>query len=368
MKIVHQLGDALQRRKRLSPAHRRRLPPTASDSRTEASDTAPAAPIVLPPTALPPATLQEALRCLPPDRSALVLGPPGVGKSSIVEALARSLRLRFTAIQAPQMLPEDLLGVMRIDGGFARWSPPYEIVGPRGPVCLLVDELAGASPETQRSLHELILSHRIGAHRLPAGSRVVAAGNNTDDLAWARRLSSALVNRVLVLNLRVEPSDWLRWAARHRVIREVRNFVRLRPAALLRRPDPDRPGPFSSPRSWTSFSRDLEAARRASCESLLVAAFAEGNLSPADAREFVACLPEGLADALAPGAYLTAPLPAGRAMRALVVDGVRSALGSATLPRRSAAALFDGLAPGGAGSAGGRPRRGVGRIRRHRRA
>src|SRR5829696_4189065 len=103
----------------------------------------------------------------------------------------------------------------------------------------------------------LLLSRRIGEHTLPPGTWVVAAGNRAEDKALVRTISSALINRVLILNVRIDVQEWLGWARNHGVRNDVVWFIERYPDALLR-PVPDRALPFSTPRAWASLSRALE--------------------------------------------------------------------------------------------------------------
>jgi len=59
----------------------------------------------------------------------------------------------------------------------------------------------------------LIHERRIGEYTLPDGSVIVAAGNRAEDNALVRPMSSALVNRLVHVHLRVSTGDWLEWAA-----------------------------------------------------------------------------------------------------------------------------------------------------------
>src|SRR6476620_9188054 len=107
-------------------------------------------------------------------------------------------------------------------------------------------------------------------------------------------MSSALVNRVFVLPVRVDLDEWLTWAGANGVRPEVRSFVRYVPQAL-QRPAPSDPVPFSTPRAWAMLSRDLglaEAAGRLSGEERRALAF--GRVSAHDAALFCAVCEDGL--------------------------------------------------------------------------
>ena len=71
------------------------------------------------------------------------------------------------------------------------------------------------APRTiQKAFYSLLLERRLGEHHLPPGTWVVAAGNRAEDRALVRSISSALVNRVVILNVRVDNKEWLLWPRR----------------------------------------------------------------------------------------------------------------------------------------------------------
>ena len=80
-----------------------------------------------------------------------------------------------------------------------------------------------ARPDVQKSFYSLLLERRLGEHALPAGTWVVAAGNRMQDRALVRSMSSALVNRVTILHVRVDVDEWQAWAQRHGVRADVRS-------------------------------------------------------------------------------------------------------------------------------------------------
>ena len=81
--------------------------------------------------------------------------------------------------------------------------------------------------------------------------QALAAGNRAEDRALVRTVSSALVNRVFVIELRVDAKEWLIWARGERVRPEILAFIIYMPTALAR-PVPREPVPFSTPRAWAS--------------------------------------------------------------------------------------------------------------------
>ncbi len=99
-----------------------------------------------------PAAVDRLICCLLARGHALIEDVPGVGKTVLASAIARSVDCPFTRIQlTPDMLPADILGVTIYD----RESGRFEFK--RGPIftsILLADEINRATPRTQTALLE----------------------------------------------------------------------------------------------------------------------------------------------------------------------------------------------------------------------
>lgn len=104
---------------------------------------------------------------------------PGVGKTLIAKALARSLDGRFTRLQfTPDLLPSDITGssVYNSSSGQFTFNP-----GPIFANVVLADEVNRAPPRTQSALLEAMGEGQVSAdgetHRLPKPLLVIATQN-----------------------------------------------------------------------------------------------------------------------------------------------------------------------------------------------
>jgi MoxR-like ATPase len=277
-------------------------------------------------------TLAEAKRlvaALAHRQSLLLLSPPGVGKSDAVAAAAAEASLECRSLLGTQIAPEDVSGIPRIVGERSVFCPPRVLLpeNPK-PFCLFLDELPACGPDVQKAFYSLLLERRLGEHRLPAGTWVVAAGNRAEDRALVRTVSSALVNRVTILQIRVDVNEWLAWAAAAGVRDEVRAFVTFQPAAL-RRDVPAQPVPFSTPRSWAALSEALDLAEAAGALTTPIRrALAFGRVSAEDAAVFCAMAEERVTGLLPVAEYVLNPhqLPEEETARWFVLCRVRDAV------------------------------------------
>jgi len=274
-------------------------------------------------------TLRQAktlIKCMAQEQSFLLLSAPGVGKSEMVYEAAREAGLPCRSLLGTQIAPEDVSGVPRIVGERSVFCPPRMLLPERPePFCLFLDELPACAPDIQKAFYSLLLERRLGEHALPPGTWVVAAGNRLQDRALVRAMSSALINRVTILNVRHDVDEWLAWAQRSGVRAEIRGFIATVPDALMR-PVPADPVPFSTPRAWAQLSRSLDLAERSgllSNENRRALAF--GRLSPEDAAVFCALAEESMGPVQPIERYLREPglLPKGDSARWFILDCVR---------------------------------------------
>lgn len=126
--------------------------------------------------------VHDALACLLAGGHLLIEDVPGVGKTTLALALARTLGLQFSRVQfTSDLLPSDLLGVSVYERG------QETFVFHPGPVfasVVLADEINRASPKTQSALLEAMAEKQVtveGTTRpLPQPFFVIATQNPQD--------------------------------------------------------------------------------------------------------------------------------------------------------------------------------------------
>ncbi len=218
-------------------------------------------------------------------RPVFIWGPPGIGKSSLVQQFAAQVGLPCVSLLGSQLAPEDIIGVPQIVDGVSRFCPPAQIAR-REPYCLFLDELNACSHEVQKAFYSLIHERRVGEYVLPSGSIVIGAGNRSQDSAIVKPMSSALLNRMVHVHLKVSHRDWLEWARQAGIHPLVFEYIQNRPDHLWSLP-PKHEEPFSTPRTWHILSDALHGfGEKIPDDGLEVLAY--GCLSPQHAGQFKA--------------------------------------------------------------------------------
>ncbi|MEI6871575.1 MAG: MoxR family ATPase [Verrucomicrobiota bacterium] len=185
-------------------------------------------------------------------------GPPGVGKSSVVRQVASTASLEVIDMRAPLLDPTDLRGLPAVENGRAQWCPPAFLPheeSSRG--ILFFDELNAAPPLVQASLYQLTLDRRIGEYRLPAGWKIIAAGNRSTDASVVFRMPAALANRFIHMEFEADFEDWRNWAQSKDIHPLVVAFLSLRRELLFDMKKPERG--FPTPRTWEMLSDVVRA-------------------------------------------------------------------------------------------------------------
>lgn len=235
---------------------------------------------------LTPSELSDFLLNVAPVRPVFIWGPPGIGKSALVEEFARSVGMPCVSMLGSQLAPEDIIGVPQIKDGVSRFCPPAQIARTE-PFCLFLDELNACSQEVQKAFYSLINDRRVGEFELPEGSVVIGAGNRAQDAAIVKPISSALINRMAHVQLRANQTDWLKWAGGAGISPLIIDYIRLRPDHLWSKPQKHEE-PFSTPRAWHILSDALRSYGADNLAEAKVDVLASGLLTPAHARQFVA--------------------------------------------------------------------------------
>ncbi|GAB4166928.1 MAG: AAA family ATPase [Rhodocyclaceae bacterium] len=185
--------------------------------------------------------LKLALACLLAGGHLLIEDVPGVGKTTLAQALARLLGMQFHRVQfTSDMLPADIIGVSVFDRdlGAFRFHP-----GPIFTQLLLADEINRATPKTQSALLEAMEERQVTAEGetrpLPAPFFVIATQNPSHQIGTFPLPESQLDRFLMRIELgypdHAAERALLRGADRRELLAGMRPLIDVAALAGLRR-------------------------------------------------------------------------------------------------------------------------------------
>jgi hypothetical protein len=124
-----------------------------------------------------------------------LVGPPGCGKSSVIEELAELLGVELHIINVSRLSPLDVEGVQMPHGSgedmVLRMLPATFWTSRKEGDILLMDEFLRGFPEVYNALLDIFTSRRVGAYRLP---RVFIIGASNSTVSYDGALEDRLLH------------------------------------------------------------------------------------------------------------------------------------------------------------------------------
>lgn len=202
-------------------------------------------------------------RCFEKKRPVFLWGPPGIGKSELIQSITDEMKGHMIDLRLGQMDPTDIRGIpfYNKDNGTMDWAPPIDLptkeMAEKYPVIVLFfDEMNSAAPSVQAAAYQLVLNRRIGKYELPDNVVIVAAGNREGDKGVTYRMPSPLSNRFVHIEMRVDFESWQKWAVTNNIHKDVVGYVSFAKQDLFDFDPKSSSRAFATPRSWT-FVSDL---------------------------------------------------------------------------------------------------------------
>ena len=196
-------------------------------------------------------------------RPVFLWGPPGIGKSEVVQEIADDLGGFVIDLRMAQMEPTDIRGIpfFNKDNGKMDWAPPVdlpdaELASQYPLIVLFLDEMNSAPPAVQAAGYQLVLNRRVGKYVLPDNVVIVAAGNRDSDKGVTYRMPMPLANRFLHLEMRADFASWQNWAVNKGIHKDVVGYLSFAKQDIYDFDNKSSSRAFATPRSWV-FVSDL---------------------------------------------------------------------------------------------------------------
>lgn len=215
-------------------------------------------------------------------RAPFIWGDPGVGKSAIIQYVAKKFGYHFEDVRLSQIDSVDLRGLPtksydRFDdeevssenperGPIVEWAMPDFLARARAaklkdgkPTLFFFDEFNSAMKNTLAAAYQLVLDRRIGCFDLGENDVVLAAGNFETNGGVTTMMPTPLANRFVHYNLKVSANDWLDFASVAKIHPYIIAYIERNKTDLHTFNDDvigEDEKAFATPRSW-HFGSDL---------------------------------------------------------------------------------------------------------------
>jgi hypothetical protein len=168
----------------------------------------------------------------------MIMSEPGVGKSSILEALRVELgedEYDFIYLDCPN---KEIMDIAASIPNHATKALEYYVsslfkLGNGKKKVIMLDEMLKAPKMLQVLFTRMILEHMIGDEKLPDGSILFATSNNATD-GVGDTMAGHVANRLMLVRMRKpSASEWNTWASANGINRVVRAWVAMYGAKVM---------------------------------------------------------------------------------------------------------------------------------------
>lgn len=217
------------------------------------------------------------LYCIPfkMQRPIIMLGPPGVGKTAVVEQIAEEMDVNFVSYSITHHTRQSALGLPFIaqeefDGReysvseytmseiIASVYRAREESGVNEGI-LFLDEVNCVSETLAPAMLQFLQYKTFGMHRLPEGWVIVTAGNPPEFNRAARDFDPAMLDRLMKIDIEADVNVWQEYAAAHGVHPAVTTYLEAKPGSFYKVRANARGFKIVTSRGWEDLSRMLQA-------------------------------------------------------------------------------------------------------------
>lgn len=203
-------------------------------------------------------------------RPVLLIGPPGVGKTQIMEQISRECQIGLVAYTITHHTRQSAIGLPFIEkkqyGGQEYAVTEYtmsEIVASvydkieqtgLSEGILFIDEINCVSETLAPTMLQFLQGKSFGAHKIPEGWVIVAAGNPPEYNKSVREFDIVTLDRIRMIQVEPDLEAWKEYAERVNIHPAVRAYVNIRKQNFCQIETTVDGKLFATPRGWEDLS------------------------------------------------------------------------------------------------------------------
>ena len=208
-------------------------------------------------------------------RPVLLMGPPGIGKTAIMKQIAEEEKIGLVEYTLTHHTRQSAVGLpilekKRFQGEeytvteytmSEMLASVYECIEKEGAETgiLFLDEINCVSETLAPTMLQLLQNKTFGAHKLPKGWCIVAAGNPERYNKSVREFDVVTLDRVKKIEIQENHSVWDRYAAKQGVHLGIRSYLQLKTENFYRIEERQEGSCFVTARGWEDLSRILQS-------------------------------------------------------------------------------------------------------------
>ncbi len=207
-------------------------------------------------------------------RPILLMGPPGIGKTQVMEQIAKEMKIGLVAYTITHHTRQSAVGLPFIRekeyGGKTYSVTEYtmseiiasvydkvEQTGNREGI-LFLDEINCVSETLAPAMLQFLQAKTFGTHKLPDGWIIVAAGNPPEYNKSVREFDVVTLDRVKKIDVEADYSVWKEYAYRQGIHQAVISYLDLRRENFCRIENTVDGKQFATARGWEDLSRLIQ--------------------------------------------------------------------------------------------------------------